>query len=143
MGRTETVRPVSKDSCAFVRAMQDPSARNEDREALLRKAVDEHVRRYRMAMSGEVRTVVSFLFFLRLASCVVLRCADIDCWAGRGPAPVLPVRVGHLDVRCRARARVSAAGQGRAVGPVHIADAGAADPALGPQGQPRQGHRIE
>ena len=36
-GRTETVRPVTVESAAFVRAMEDDSTTKEQRVALLRK----------------------------------------------------------------------------------------------------------
>ncbi len=35
-GRTETVRPVSEPSCAFVHAMNNPAASDADRLAILR-----------------------------------------------------------------------------------------------------------
>ena len=36
-GRTETVRPVTLESCAFVRAMDDASASGADRVKLFRE----------------------------------------------------------------------------------------------------------
>ncbi|XP_014673626.1 PREDICTED: carnitine O-palmitoyltransferase 1, liver isoform-like [Priapulus caudatus] len=52
-GRTETVRPVSSESCAFVRAMDDPSKTNEERVKLLKAATERHVTTYRDAMTGK------------------------------------------------------------------------------------------
>lgn len=52
-GRTETVRPVSLDSVAFVKAMEDPEASDETRIALFRAAAVTHVEKYRRSMSGE------------------------------------------------------------------------------------------
>lgn len=52
-GRTETVRPVSLDSCAFVRAMDNPEVAVKERVKLLRAAAETHVERYRRSMSGE------------------------------------------------------------------------------------------
>ncbi|XP_064397263.1 carnitine O-palmitoyltransferase 1, liver isoform-like isoform X2 [Halichondria panicea] len=52
-GRTETVRPVTMESTAFVRAMCDPNASNEERECLLRVAVDRHALSYKLAMTGK------------------------------------------------------------------------------------------
>lgn len=52
-GRTETVRPCTTESCAFVRAMLNPSSTKAERKELLRKAVEEHVNGFRRAMSGE------------------------------------------------------------------------------------------
>ena len=51
-GRTETVRPVSLESCAFVRAMDDPSVTQEQRRALLKAATAKHQDNYRHAMAG-------------------------------------------------------------------------------------------
>ena len=51
-GRTETVRPVSSESCAFVRAMCDPSVPDEQRRALFRAAASTHQDNYRNAMAG-------------------------------------------------------------------------------------------
>uniref|UniRef100_A0A914VD40 Choline/carnitine acyltransferase domain-containing protein n=1 Tax=Plectus sambesii TaxID=2011161 RepID=A0A914VD40_9BILA len=51
-GRTETLRTVTKQSCAFVRAMVDPSATNAERLKLLRSASVYHGVRNRDAMVG-------------------------------------------------------------------------------------------
>lgn len=51
-GRTETVRPVSGESCAFVKAMERGAPCEEVRE-LLRKAGDQHQANYRNAMAGQ------------------------------------------------------------------------------------------
>ena len=53
LGRTETVRPVTNESVAFVKAMENPACTNKERAALLRKAVEKHVDRYRAAMCGK------------------------------------------------------------------------------------------
>ena len=42
-GRTETVRPVSNQSCAFVRAIEDPSATDKERSALFLKYANVRV----------------------------------------------------------------------------------------------------
>ncbi|KAJ7330187.1 carnitine choline acetyltransferase [Desmophyllum pertusum] len=52
-GRTETVRPCTTESCAFVRAMLNPSATNSERKELLGEAVEVHVNGFRKAMSGQ------------------------------------------------------------------------------------------
>ncbi|XP_077976596.1 carnitine O-palmitoyltransferase 1, muscle isoform-like isoform X1 [Styela clava] len=52
-GRTETVRSCTTESCAFVRAMEDPEQTNEDRIALLKKATERHVSGYKEAMTGQ------------------------------------------------------------------------------------------
>ena len=39
-GRTETIRPVSDHSVAFVKAMDDPSASKDSIKALLKKAIE-------------------------------------------------------------------------------------------------------
>ncbi|XP_033101878.1 carnitine O-palmitoyltransferase 1, liver isoform-like [Anneissia japonica] len=52
-GRTETVRPCTIESCEFVRSMDNPDKTNEERLALLKKAVDVHVKGYRDAMNGK------------------------------------------------------------------------------------------
>ncbi|XP_077975969.1 carnitine O-palmitoyltransferase 1, liver isoform-like [Styela clava] len=46
-GRTETVRSCTTESCAFVRAMEDPEQTNEDRIALLKKATERLVSGYK------------------------------------------------------------------------------------------------
>ncbi|KFD58677.1 hypothetical protein M513_00370 [Trichuris suis] len=52
-GRTETVRPVTKESCAFVRAMDDPNVQNSERRFLLQKACERHQRGYLDAMCSK------------------------------------------------------------------------------------------
>ncbi|XP_055951859.1 carnitine O-palmitoyltransferase 1, liver isoform-like isoform X1 [Argiope bruennichi] len=52
-GRTETVRPVTMESCEFVKSMLDSKATNEKRIELLRKACDRHQRGYQNAMCGK------------------------------------------------------------------------------------------
>lgn len=51
-GRTETVRPCTMESCAFVKAMMNPDASNEEKKAFLVKAAEKHVLLYRKAMAG-------------------------------------------------------------------------------------------
>ena len=51
-GRTETVRPVTGASVAFVHAMNDPSVPAEEKRALLIAATDKHQDNYRNAMAG-------------------------------------------------------------------------------------------
>lgn len=51
-GRTETIRSVSKQSCAFVLAMQDPSKTKEEKLKLLREACDAHQKYSYDAMTG-------------------------------------------------------------------------------------------
>ncbi|XP_031817588.1 carnitine O-palmitoyltransferase 1, brain isoform [Sarcophilus harrisii] len=65
-GRTETVRPCTEESCAFVRAMQDPRLPNAQRLALFRAAADKHRALCRAALSGE--GVDRHLFCLYLVS---------------------------------------------------------------------------
>lgn len=52
-GRTETVRPVSGASCAFVRAMSDPSASPAQKLKALQDAAAHHQTSYQDAMSGK------------------------------------------------------------------------------------------
>lgn len=52
-GRTETVRSVSEQSCAFVRAMENVSVARSDVIKLLVKAADVHQEYARGCMSGE------------------------------------------------------------------------------------------
>lgn len=52
-GRTETVRPCTMDSCAFVRAMLNPSSTKSEKKELMLKAVETHVTGFKKAMSGE------------------------------------------------------------------------------------------
>uniref|UniRef100_A0A915BUU6 Choline/carnitine acyltransferase domain-containing protein n=2 Tax=Parascaris univalens TaxID=6257 RepID=A0A915BUU6_PARUN len=51
--RTETLRSVTKESCAFVLAMLDQQCTNEKRLRLLRSAADCHVRHNRECMVGK------------------------------------------------------------------------------------------
>ncbi|KAK0401224.1 hypothetical protein QR680_015653 [Steinernema hermaphroditum] len=64
--RTETIRTVSKDSCAFVRAMEDPESSAAERLTLLRKACCSHTQRNRECMVG--RGVDRHLFVLYILS---------------------------------------------------------------------------
>jgi len=52
-GRTETIRPASMDSVAFVKAFLDPKASVEDRASKLRKAIDTHSSYTRKALMGK------------------------------------------------------------------------------------------
>lgn len=52
-GRTETVRPVSIDSAAWVRSMHDDSKLNNNRIELFRKACKHHQLSYQTAMCGK------------------------------------------------------------------------------------------
>lgn len=52
-GRTETVRPVTIESAAFVKAMCNPSATKEERKRLLYTAVEKHALSYKLAMTGK------------------------------------------------------------------------------------------
>jgi carnitine O-palmitoyltransferase 1 len=52
-GRTETVRPVTDESKAFVDAMVDPAMSRADKLKALQKACDVHQDGYRNAMSGK------------------------------------------------------------------------------------------
>lgn len=52
-GRTETVRPVSMLSVAFVKAMEDPEMSPRQRLAALQAAAEKHVRCYTDAMAGK------------------------------------------------------------------------------------------
>ncbi|KAG8191650.1 hypothetical protein JTE90_016443 [Oedothorax gibbosus] len=52
-GRTETVRPVTMESTAWVKSMIDPKATNEKRIELLRKACERHQLGYQDAMCGK------------------------------------------------------------------------------------------
>ncbi|ODM98752.1 Carnitine O-palmitoyltransferase 1, liver isoform [Orchesella cincta] len=51
-GRTETVRPCSLESCAWVQAMEDNSIPAEEKISLLRKACFQHQKGYQDAMVG-------------------------------------------------------------------------------------------
>ncbi|XP_053572256.1 carnitine O-palmitoyltransferase 1, muscle isoform [Bombina bombina] len=52
-GRTETVRACTRQSCDFVRAMEDPEQSHEKRLALYRTAAECHQLMYRLAMTGQ------------------------------------------------------------------------------------------
>uniref|UniRef100_UPI00358F9DCE carnitine O-palmitoyltransferase 1, liver isoform-like n=1 Tax=Myxine glutinosa TaxID=7769 RepID=UPI00358F9DCE len=51
-GRTETVRSCTRESCAFVKAMEDATTSREQRLALFRVASEHHQTLYRLAMTG-------------------------------------------------------------------------------------------
>ncbi|XP_063053302.1 carnitine O-palmitoyltransferase 1, liver isoform-like isoform X1 [Engraulis encrasicolus] len=51
-GRTETVRSCTVESTAFVRAMENPTQKKEERLALFRNAAEKHQQMYRLAMTG-------------------------------------------------------------------------------------------
>lgn len=65
-GRTETVRPCTVDSVAFVRAISEGTAPREEIIALFRKATATHQKGYRDAMSG--KGIDRHLFALYVAS---------------------------------------------------------------------------
>lgn len=65
-GRTETVRPVTQESRAFVQAMTDPKVTREERRRLLQLACARHQRAYQAAMCG--RGVDRHLFCLYVIS---------------------------------------------------------------------------
>ncbi|CAL4066368.1 unnamed protein product [Meganyctiphanes norvegica] len=65
-GRTETVRPCTIESSAWVLAMEDKSTDNAERIALLRKACVQHQRGYQDAMVG--RGIDRHLFCLYVIS---------------------------------------------------------------------------
>ena len=52
-GRTETIRSCTNESCAFVNAMQSPSATNDERARLLRAACEKHSSNTTLAMTGK------------------------------------------------------------------------------------------
>ncbi|XP_063699683.1 carnitine O-palmitoyltransferase 1, liver isoform isoform X2 [Culicoides brevitarsis] len=52
-GRTETVRPCTIESAAWVKSMEDPNSTTEERVALLKKASLRHQRGYQDAMCGK------------------------------------------------------------------------------------------
>jgi carnitine O-palmitoyltransferase 1 len=52
-GRTETIRSLSGESCAFVRAMEDPAESNAARTKLLRAAAERHKVTSNLAMTGQ------------------------------------------------------------------------------------------
>lgn len=65
-GRTETVRPVTQESCAFAKAMCNPAASNDERKALLQAAVETHVVNFKDSMVG--RGIDRHLFSLYVVS---------------------------------------------------------------------------
>lgn len=52
-GRTETVRPCTIESTAWVKSMHDPNVKTEERVALLQKACKQHQQLYQDAMCGK------------------------------------------------------------------------------------------
>ncbi|KAK2713952.1 hypothetical protein QYM36_009742 [Artemia franciscana] len=52
-GRTETVRPCTIESCAWVKAMENPHSSSKERFDLLRVACQVHQRGYQDAMCGK------------------------------------------------------------------------------------------
>lgn len=52
-GRTETVRPCTIESSAWVKAMENPNSNSEDRVALLKAACGRHQSGYQNAMCGQ------------------------------------------------------------------------------------------
>ncbi|MFH4984970.1 hypothetical protein AB6A40_011679, partial [Gnathostoma spinigerum] len=50
--RTETLRSVTNESCAFVKAMMDPNVSNDERIRLLRRASTVHTQKNRECMVG-------------------------------------------------------------------------------------------
>jgi len=52
-GRTETVRPCTIESSAWVKAMENPSSSLEERVALLLRATKVHQTAYQDAMCGK------------------------------------------------------------------------------------------
>ncbi|KAG5898086.1 hypothetical protein JTB14_001790 [Gonioctena quinquepunctata] len=65
-GRTETLRPLSLESAAWVRAMEDDKTSTEDRVKLLRTACERHQAGYQDAMCG--RGIDRHLFCLYVIS---------------------------------------------------------------------------
>ncbi|XP_043286172.1 carnitine O-palmitoyltransferase 1, liver isoform isoform X2 [Venturia canescens] len=51
-GRTETVRPCTIESCAWVKSMEDPTKTVQERFQLLQDAAVQHQRSYQVAMCG-------------------------------------------------------------------------------------------
>ncbi|KAJ0029236.1 hypothetical protein NQD34_004233 [Periophthalmus magnuspinnatus] len=51
-GRTETVRSCTSEAVAFVRAMEDSSAKKAQKLSLFKKAAEKHQNMYRLAMTG-------------------------------------------------------------------------------------------
>ncbi len=52
-GRTETIRSLSTESCAFVKAMCNKTATNKQRQAALHAAAEQHKVTSNMAMAGK------------------------------------------------------------------------------------------
>ncbi|XP_037713136.1 carnitine O-palmitoyltransferase 1, liver isoform isoform X1 [Drosophila subpulchrella] len=65
-GRTETVRPCTIESSAWVKAMQNPTTTNDERVKLLQAACDRHQLGYQDAMCG--RGIDRHLFCLYVVS---------------------------------------------------------------------------
>ncbi|XP_023225083.1 carnitine O-palmitoyltransferase 1, liver isoform-like [Centruroides sculpturatus] len=65
-GRTETVRSVTKESCAWARAMEDPTCTDNMKIQLFKNACEVHQIQYREAMCG--RGVDRHLFCLYVVS---------------------------------------------------------------------------
>ena len=66
LGRTETVRSLSKEAVAFVRSMENPASTMQEREDALRKACQHHQDLCGEAMSG--RGIDRHLFALKVVS---------------------------------------------------------------------------
>ena len=66
LGRTETVRSLSKEAVAFVRSMENPASTMQEREDALRKACQRHQDLCGEAMSG--RGIDRHLFALKVVS---------------------------------------------------------------------------
>jgi hypothetical protein len=62
-GRTETVRPVTQQSCAFVKAMCNPEISRQDRQKLLRCACDNHQRVAKNAMVGKGMLSIAIILY--------------------------------------------------------------------------------
>jgi carnitine O-palmitoyltransferase 1, liver isoform len=65
-GRTETVRPCTIESCAWVKAMEDKNSNTKERVRLLNEACNQHQKGYLDAMVG--RGVDRHLFCLYVVS---------------------------------------------------------------------------
>ena len=72
-GRTETIRSLSVESCAFVHAMENSESNNEERKELLFTAVEQHANYSKDCMCGQ--GVDRHLF----AMYVVARGREMDC----------------------------------------------------------------
>src|SRR5690349_21136312 len=71
-GRTETVRPCTIESSAWVNSMEDPNFSTDERVKLLRKACDRHQQGYLDAMCGRGVDRHLFCFY------VVLKYLEVD-----------------------------------------------------------------